>query len=80
MSMVMTHLTEVADRIDRSNSPCGGREERELYKLFKDLRRKAAQHSPREIELCWITYRDGVLLQPCHLSLVPDHDAIFCAK
>jgi len=33
----MTHLTEVADRIDRSNSPCGGREERELYKLFKDL-------------------------------------------
>jgi hypothetical protein len=37
--MAMTHLTGVADRIDRSNSPWGGREERELYNLFKDLRR-----------------------------------------
>jgi len=28
--MVITHLAGVADRIDRSISPCGGREEREL--------------------------------------------------
>ena len=28
--MVMTHHTDIADRIDRSNSPWGGREEREL--------------------------------------------------
>jgi hypothetical protein len=28
--MVVTHLAGVADRIDRSFSPCGGREEREL--------------------------------------------------
>ena len=33
--MAMTHLTEVADRIDRSNSPWGGREERELYDFSK---------------------------------------------
>ncbi len=39
--MVMTHLTDVADRIDRSNSPWGGREERELDDLFKDLRGSA---------------------------------------
>jgi len=34
--MVMTHHTEVADRIDRSNSPRGGGEERELYDWFKE--------------------------------------------
>jgi len=34
--MVMTHLTEVTDRIDRSNSPWGGREERELDDLLKN--------------------------------------------
>jgi len=28
--MAMTHLTEVADRIDRSDAPRGGGEEREL--------------------------------------------------
>jgi hypothetical protein len=28
--MVMTHLADVTDRIDRSYSPRGGREEREL--------------------------------------------------
>ena len=36
--MVMTHLTEVTDRIDRSNSPWGGREERELKFLFNERR------------------------------------------
>jgi hypothetical protein len=35
MSMAMTHLTGVADRIDRSNSPWGGREERELFNYSK---------------------------------------------
>jgi len=34
--MAMTHLTEVADRIDRSYSPRGGREERELDDLLKN--------------------------------------------
>ena len=34
--MIMTHLTEVADRIDRSNSPRGGGEERELDDLSKE--------------------------------------------
>jgi hypothetical protein len=33
--MVVTHLACVADRIDRSFSPCGGREERELSHLSK---------------------------------------------
>ena len=33
--MVITHLAGVADRIDRSFSPCGGREERELVSLSK---------------------------------------------
>ncbi len=31
----MTHLTEVADRIDRSKPPWGGREERELFNYSK---------------------------------------------
>ncbi len=75
--MVMTHLTEVADRIDRSNSPWGGREERELFNYSKT---RAAQHSPGEIVLCWLTNQDGVLLQPGHLSLVHAYDAIFRAK
>jgi hypothetical protein len=35
MSMAMTHHTGVADRIDRSNSPWGGREERELFNYSK---------------------------------------------
>jgi len=30
-----THLASVADRIDRSYSPCGGREERDLNVLSK---------------------------------------------
>ncbi|HYS54311.1 MAG TPA: hypothetical protein VER58_11170 [Thermoanaerobaculia bacterium] len=34
--MAMTHHTEVADRIDRSNTPRGGGEERELYNCFKE--------------------------------------------
>ena len=34
--MVMTHLASVADRIGRSYSPCGGREERDLDNLFKE--------------------------------------------
>jgi len=34
--MAMTHLTEVADRIDRSDTPRGGGEERELYNWFKE--------------------------------------------
>ena len=33
--MVMTHLASAADRIGRSYSPCGGREERDLEYLFK---------------------------------------------
>jgi hypothetical protein len=33
----MTHLAGVADRIDRSYSPCGGREERDLdFMFFKE--------------------------------------------
>jgi len=40
--MVMTHLANVTDRIDRSYSPRGGREERELdvlsSKIAKDRR------------------------------------------
>ena len=36
MSMVMTHLAGVADRIDRSNSPRGGGEERELVNFSKE--------------------------------------------
>jgi hypothetical protein len=35
-SMVMTHLADITDRIDRSNAPCGGREERELDFLSKE--------------------------------------------
>jgi len=36
MSMVMTHLAGIADRIDRSNSPRGGGEERELVNFSKE--------------------------------------------
>jgi len=36
MSMVMTHLAVVADRIDRSYSPRGGGEERELVNFSKE--------------------------------------------
>ena len=32
----MTHLADVADRIDRSYSPRGGREERELENWIKE--------------------------------------------
>ena len=34
--MTMTHHAEAADRIDRSNSPRGGGEERELDNWFKE--------------------------------------------
>jgi hypothetical protein len=34
--MVMAHLAGVADRIDRSNSPRGGGEERELVNFSKE--------------------------------------------
>ena len=40
MSMVMTHLAGVADRIDRSNSPRGGGEERELVNFSKEQRQR----------------------------------------
>jgi hypothetical protein len=36
----MTHLAGVADRIDRSISPCGGREERELEIVVKEALEK----------------------------------------
>jgi len=36
--MVVTHHAGVADRIDRSNSPRGGGEERELDHLSKEQR------------------------------------------
>ncbi len=42
--MVMTHLAGIADRIDRSESPRGGGEERELDLPFKDPCGRAAQH------------------------------------
>lgn len=42
--MVMTHLAGIADRIDRSESPRGGGEERELDFCFKDPCGRAAQH------------------------------------
>jgi len=45
--MVMTHLTEVTDRIDRSNSPWGGREERELDFLSKDQKLIALDNAPK---------------------------------
>jgi hypothetical protein len=32
----MAHLASAADRIGRSYSPCGGREERDLVKKFKE--------------------------------------------
>jgi hypothetical protein len=35
--MVMTHLADVTDRIDRSYSPRGGREERELDVLSSKI-------------------------------------------
>ena len=35
--MVMTHLANVTDRIDRSYSPRGGREERELDVLSSKI-------------------------------------------
>lgn len=41
--MVVTHLASVADRIGRSYSPCGGREERDLIELnSKKLHRETA--------------------------------------
>jgi hypothetical protein len=40
MSYATTHLAGVADRIDRSISPRGGREERELVDLSKKLWRR----------------------------------------
>lgn len=39
-SMAVTHLAGVADRIDRSISPCGGREERELEIVVKETLKK----------------------------------------
>ena len=44
-AMVVTHLADVTDRIDRSDSPRGGGEERELDNLFKEsMPRFAALH------------------------------------
>jgi hypothetical protein len=75
--MAMTHLTGVADRIDRSNSPWGGREERELYKLFKDLRRLSVACCNR-IVVVNVSERRFVAAQPPRV--VQSYDPIFCAK
>jgi hypothetical protein len=62
--MVMTHLTDVADRIDRSYSPRGGREERELDDLLKN----SAATEPFLVLLFRITLRDGIYCSRNHLA------------
>ena len=57
--MVMTHLADVTDRIDRSYSPRGGREERELSNLSKK-RWKEKQ-------------RPGVIIAPAARPLISMH-------
>jgi len=57
--MVVTHLAGVADRIDRSFSPCGGREERELVICQRSMCIK--EQLPRAI------------IAPATLPLIPMH-------
>lgn len=61
--MVMTHLTDVADRIDRSYSPRGGREERELDDLLKN----STATEPFQFVLFRITRQDGFYCSRNHL-------------
>jgi hypothetical protein len=75
--MVMTHLTDVADRIDRSNSPRGGGEERELDYLSKEQQWLS---EPLENLLLRITCRVGFYCSRGHLSLTQAYDAVFHTK
>lgn len=72
--MVMTHLADVTDRIDRSNSPRGGGEERELDDLSKE-RAAVCRCLRTVIATFWL------LLQPAgHLSFDGTYDAVFRGK
>jgi hypothetical protein len=61
--MVMTHLTDVADRIDRSKPPWGGREERELDDLLKN----STATEPFQFVLFRVTRQDGFYCSRNHL-------------
>ena len=64
--MVMTHLANVTDRIDRSYSPRGGREERELDVLSSEIAAASCRFNvhPRKVD------PHRVLLQVGSLSLL----------
>jgi hypothetical protein len=55
-AMVMTHPAGVADRIDRSFSPRGEREERDLVSMFKETKQPVAASETYTLE----TRRHGV--------------------
>jgi plastocyanin len=62
--MVMTHLAYVTDRIDRSYSPRGGREERELdVWLFKD---RCSRKVDQSRDYC----RPGFPLSACMITMI----------
>src|SRR5437763_11286312 len=75
-SMVATHLAGVADRIDRSFSPCGGREERELL-IFQrnsgegNSYRGCLLHPPHSLSFpCMVS----MIRFPCEISIQNRND------
>jgi hypothetical protein len=60
--MAVTHLADITDRIDRSFSPWGGREERELDDLSKE------QCGQTRIKIRCLDNASGRLLLPAATS------------
>ena len=73
--MVMTHLTEVTDRIDRSNAPWGGREERELDFLSKDQELIVLDNASKRDLLQFNTPIPTAIGVPVHSECVCYHSA-----
>jgi len=73
--MVMTHLTEVTDRIDRSNAPWGGREERELDFLSKDQELIVLDNASKRDLLQFNTSIGSAIGMPIHSECVCYHSA-----
>jgi hypothetical protein len=57
------HLACVADRIDRSYSPCGGREERDLDVLSKSVSKNDAANGPIQNVYSQVNAWRGCLFQ-----------------
>ncbi len=73
--MVMTHLADITDRIDRSNSPRGGGEERELDSSCKDHCGPITAWKTYVV----ITIQDGFYCSPGHLADA-SYDQVFRSK